>query len=275
MKRLMAAVFVVLGVGWGQSARLPMEPLRDSGQSVTGAFEGWFKNADGTFSMLVGYYNRNLKQDVDVPVGAENSIGPGGPDRGQPTHFTAGRQWGVFVVTVPRDFGSGKLTWSLTANGQTTTIPLSLNPLWEISPFAETGIGNTPPQVMFESQAAVQGPVSKMVGSLSASVGKALPLVVRVADDAKVGRGAIAPAGAPATVTWSKYRGPGAVQFGSTVMEKIEGGAAYQARAISSATFFAPGEYVLLVVANDWSGDGGRGFQCCWTTAQVKVTVRP
>src|ERR1700691_4593008 len=71
---------------------LPIEPARDSGASVTGAFEGWFKNADGTFSLLLGYYNRNRKQEVDLPIGPNNRIealgsgAPGGPDRGQPTH---------------------------------------------------------------------------------------------------------------------------------------------------------------------------------------------
>lgn len=275
MKRLVLSVLVAVSA-WAQSGRLPMEPLRDSGQSVTGAFEGWFKNADGSFSLLLGYMNRNLKQDLDVPVGPNNSISPGGPDRGQPTHFAAGRQWGVFVVTVPKDFGSGKLTWSITANGQTTSIPLSLNPLWEISPFSETGIGNTPPVVTFDAKAPVQGPLATVSATLSAQVGKPVPLVVRVADDAKVGKGAIAPATPPVTLTWSKFRGPGAVMFGAVSMEKLDAGAAgYQGRATSSATFFEPGEYVLLMVANDWSGDGGRGFQCCWTTAQVKVSVRP
>jgi hypothetical protein len=42
----------------------------------------------------------------------------------------------------------------------------------------------------------------------------------------------------------------------------------------TTATFSEPGEYILEVVGNDISGDGGRGFQCCWTTAQVKVTVK-
>jgi len=28
------------------------------------------------------------------------------------------------------------------------------------------------------------------------------------------------------------------------------------------------------VLANDWSGDGGRGFQCCWSNAQVKVSIK-
>ena len=89
----------------------------DSGQSVTGAFEGWFQNPDGSFSLLLGYYNRNLKQELDIPVGPDNRIDPGGPDQGQPTHFLPGRQWGVFTVTVPKDFGIKKLTWTLTANG--------------------------------------------------------------------------------------------------------------------------------------------------------------
>ena len=109
MKRAVLAV-ILASCLHAQTARLPMEPLRDSGQSVTGAFEGWFKNADGSFSLLLGYFNRNLKQDLDIPVGPNNSITPGGPDRGQPTHFLAGRQWGTFVVTVPKDFGTGKLT---------------------------------------------------------------------------------------------------------------------------------------------------------------------
>ena len=50
--------------------------------------------------------------------------------------------------------------------------------------------------------------------------------------------------------------------------------AAFSGKAMTTATFSEPGEYVLRVVANDWSGDGGRGFQCCWTNAQVKVSVK-
>ena len=63
----------------GQS-QLPMEPLHNSGQSVTGAFEGWFQNPDGSFSLLVGYFNRNTKETIEIPVGPNNHIDPGGPD---------------------------------------------------------------------------------------------------------------------------------------------------------------------------------------------------
>src|ERR1035438_5876129 len=104
---------------------LPLEPARDAGSSVTGAFEGWFKNDDGTFSLLLGYYNRNRNQEVDLPVGPNNRIEPGGPDCGQPTHFMPGRGWGLFAVKVPADFGENKITWTLTANSKTTVIPAS------------------------------------------------------------------------------------------------------------------------------------------------------
>src|ERR1700681_4598472 len=89
---------------WGLigAQSLPLEPAHNSGQSITGAFEGWFANSDGSFSLLIGYYNRNLKQALDIPAGPDNRIDPGGPDRGQPTHFLSGRQWGVFTVTVPK-----------------------------------------------------------------------------------------------------------------------------------------------------------------------------
>jgi hypothetical protein len=48
----------------------------------------------------------------------------------------------------------------------------------------------------------------------------------------------------------------------------------FHGKAVTTATFSEPGEYVLRVVANDWSGEGGRGFQCCWSNAQVKVSVK-
>jgi hypothetical protein len=41
------------------------------------------------------------------------------------------------------------------------------------------------------------------------------------------------------------------------------------------ATFTAPGQYVLRLQANDSTGDGGSGFQCCWTNVHVGVTVTP
>lgn len=249
---------------------LPLEPLRDSGASVTGAFEGWYKNADGSFSILIGYFNRNQKETLDIPVGPNNHIDPGGPDQGQPTYFLARRQWGVFTVNVPKDFAQKRLTWTITANGQTTSIPLHLDPLWIVEPFEDAGVGNTPPVVRFQlGGTAYTGPPRGFAASLSAKSGDPLTLTVWLTDDGKIAPEARPRQGAPANITWSKFRGPGNVTFENprpTVA--IEDG-----KASTTAKFSAPGEYILRVQANDASGDGGGGFQCCWTNAHVKVTV--
>src|SRR5205814_10374781 len=87
---------VVVGAQRPQTT-LPLDPPRERGSSITPAYEGWYVSPDGSFSMLIGYYNRNTKETLDIPVGPTNRVEPGGPDQGQPTHFEIGRQWGVFV----------------------------------------------------------------------------------------------------------------------------------------------------------------------------------
>jgi hypothetical protein len=70
-------------------------------------------------------------------------------------------------------------------------------------------------------------------------------------------------------LTWTKFRGPGAVVFANR-KPTVESG-----QASTTATFAQPGDYVLRVEANDETGEGGGGFQCCWTSALVQVSVRP
>ena len=56
----------------------------------------------------------------------------------------------------------------------------------------------------------------------------------------------------------------------------IKGAEDYAAgKATTTATFSEPGDYVLHVLVNDYSGEGGGGFQCCWTNGEVKVSVKP
>jgi hypothetical protein len=265
----------------GQSGQLPMEPLHTAGQSVTAAYEGWFKNPDGSYSLLFGYFNRNMQEELDIPVGDNNRFEPGPADQGQPTHFLPRRQWGVFTVTVPENFGTEKLTWTIVANGQATAVPAHLDARWEIAPFHDVGVGNTPPLISFEEGgASVQGPRG-MSFALETTMPNPVTLNLWTADDAKTFQGGKAPDSPPVTVTWSKFRGPGAVKFANSKppVEKAERKwnptPAVSGKATTTATFSEPGEYVLHVVANDWSGDGGGGFQCCWTNGQVKVTVKP
>lgn len=267
----------------GQSVTL--EPAHDSGAGVIAVFEGWFQNQDGTYSLMIGYLNRNGKQDLDIPIGRNNRIEPGGPDRGQPSHFLSGRQWGMFTVTVPADFGKNKLTWTIVANGQTTAVPVWLNSFYEVSPLIEVAVGNTPPTLKFEENGSVvQGPQGMSVHR-DTKVGSPLALETWVADDEKwTSNSGAKPRNQgeiPVTATWTKYRGPGDVKFDNAqpAVAKIESKDTkfpFHGKATARATFTQPGEYILHVTINDYSGvGGGGGFQCCWTNGTVNVTVKP
>jgi hypothetical protein len=266
-----------LPFAWGQP-NLPFEPSHESGSGITGSFEGWFKNSDGSFDLLVGYFNRNQKQELEIPVGANNRIEPGGPDRGQPTHFLIGRQWGMFVIKVPSDFGDKKLSWTLTANGMTSSIPLSLKTEYEIAPFLQESGGNTPPILKFEEKGpSVQGPTGLTI-ERTTKPGVPVSLTTWVADDGKWTTLSGAPPrnlSSPVSVRWTKFRGPGNVTFDKDRpdVEKIPGSAFFTGKATANAMFDQPGEYILHVVANDLSGDGGGGEQCCWSFGNVRVSV--
>jgi hypothetical protein len=281
VKHAVKILLLFASCAWVACAQsLPLEPRHDSGASITGAFEGWFQNTDGTYSLLLGYFNRNLKQELDIPIGPDNRIEPGGPDHGQPTHFLTGRQWGMFAIKVPADFGTGKFTWTIVANGQTMVIPASLKMDYEISPFEEAAVKNTPPVIGFDQAGPfVQGPRGLSV-ERTAKVGTPLALTAWVSDDAKfTTQSGLRPKdpGPAVTVRWSKYRGPGNVVFEKErpPVDGAETKTGFGGKAITTATFDAPGDYILHIVANDYSGEGGGGFQCCWTTAQLRVSVRP
>lgn len=335
------------------AGRLQLEPLGNKYEAVFPYFEGWYNNDDGTATIMLGYYNRNTEQTIDVPIGPNNRLEPGGPDRGQPTTFLPRRQYGVFSITVPKDFGNQKITWTLTANNLTNAVTVWLNPKYFVEPLKNIANGNTPAQMRFGPtgpilQAAPRG----IAQTLQASVNQPLTLEVWTADlpptydavtnrymsleevaekqakDAAeresrggagrggAGRGAAArearggtdsapvaiingqvigaagttagsaastragagvPPGPPSDVTivWSKYRGPGEVTFEKNrIPVQLKGKFTEFQKAVTTATFSAPGEYWLRAVANDSSGDGGGGDQCCWSTAHVKVTVK-
>jgi hypothetical protein len=259
--------------------------IRERGSSITGAFEGWFYNKDGSQSLLIGYFNRNTKQELDIPVGANNRIEPGGPDLGQPTHFLAGRQFGVFAIKVPKDFAGKELAWTVVANGQVNTITMHTRPDWIVEPFEDPANKNTAPVLRFEREgASYTGPPVAVAASYTTTTGTPLPLVAWATDEGpkinvpdaprkpRSGSGA-APLGPPRlAVAWSLFRGPGRVTF-DNAKPAIDG--QRDGMTTTSATFAVPGAYILRLQANDSTGDGGSGFQCCWTNVHVAVTVKP
>jgi hypothetical protein len=278
----MAGGVFISAVVSAQRISIP-EPRRGAGDSVTGAFEGWYYNPDGSRAFLIGYYNRNSRQELDIPIGPNNHLDPGGPDMGQPTHFLTGRQWGMFTVQAPKEFKpTDSYVWTITANGQTTSIPLRVHADYVMSPFAEIAVGNTPPVIRFEPNGkTTQGPLAMMstAPARTATVGAPLTLPVFATDDMKYTSGTSAPMTTPrpaVTLRWSKYRGPGEVKFDKPrpELEKLQAGEGFSGRATATATFSEAGEYVLHLTANDYSGDGGGGFGCCWTTVLLKVTVK-
>lgn len=270
------AALVIAGaalVGTGVSAQLPLATIRESGEAVTPAYEGWYRLADGRRALLIGYFNRNTKQTFDIPVGPDNRVEPNGPDLGQPTHFDSRRGWGVFTIIVPADFKE-KYTWTIVANGKTASIPMGLHVDYEVEPFKDAAMGNTPPVLRLAIKGpGLQGPPRGFAASLTTAVANALPLTAWVTDEAHVEPGASAARRSntpPLTITWSLYRGPAAVTF-DQARPKVDPA---DGKTVATATFTAPGEYVLRAQVNDSSGDGGGGFQCCWTTGHVKVTVK-
>jgi hypothetical protein len=169
----------------------------------------------------------------------------------------------------------------------TTAIPLRLNKDYVISPFEDVAVGNTPPVLKFgEGSPAIQGPIASVSSALplTATVNTPLPLPLWANDDAKYTSGTNAPMREPkppVTAVWSMFRGPGPVTFdpanGRPKFEKLSGGKVgepYAGKATTTATFTVPGDYVLHVVGNDYSGPGGGGEVCCWTTGMLKVSVK-
>lgn len=266
---------LVLGLHAVAAAQLPLSPIAKSGQTVTPVYEGWYRNPDGTFSLSFGYYNRNAAEVIEIPVGADNFVAPGDSNQGQPTRFEARRHWGVFAVKVPANFGgTKKVTWTIRMRGETFAIPGSLHQDWEIDALAgEAGTGNTPPVLKLSpSGPSAQGPGGATAGPLQATVGQPVSLTIWATDDGR-GAGSVAggrASGAQVALMWFKHQGPGTVTF-STPAPKPEGS---DGAAGTTATFSAPGTYILRVRANDSSVSSAGHAQCCWTNGFVVVQVR-
>jgi hypothetical protein len=187
--RLVIASVAVATAGWlaGAAAQqptapppIPGAPLGGRGEAIYAAVEGWGPHKDGSNVVLVGYYNRNREQTIDIPIGPNNRIEPGGPDYGQPTHFEPGRHWGVFAIPLSKE---QKLTWTLTANGHTTQVQLWLNPKYWIDFFTHGASGNTPPQIRFAPTGPfLVGPPRGIAQTLSAAVGEPVTLKVWATD---------------------------------------------------------------------------------------------
>jgi len=158
----------------------------NSGQSIAPAYEGWERNADGTYNLMFGYMNQNWEEEPNIPVGENNNFSPGPADRGQPTHFLPRRNRFVFKIQVPADFGDQELVWSLTHGGETIKAygslkrDYALEAITIISEKGGIGGGGSSPEVR-----ANQPPTLRIEGGLqrTAKVGEPVRLIFQALDD--------------------------------------------------------------------------------------------
>ena len=273
-----AGAVTLLVVSVGSPAAAQERWLR--GQNVQPVFEGWERNADGSFTMVFGYLNRNYEEQPIIPVGPNNFLAPGPEDRGQPTHFYNRRQQFVFTVRVPADWDPERdLVWTVTHNGRTDKAFGHLWPVWEIDAGVRRlnrGTGTA------QGYADNQHPFIRLEGSdqLEVTLPDSLEVAVIAGDDGipppnprlakrnprrgPKSQAVVDPRNAATTglaVTWLHWRGPGEVSFDPQVPEIGEGG-----RAVTRVTFGEPGTYVLQAVADD---------TVLVTPVDVTVTVNP
>ncbi len=275
------------------------------GQSIQPIFEGWSRTPDGRIQMHFGYLNRNHVEQPHIPVGPNNRIEPAGPDRGQPTFFYTRTRRNLFTVVMPKEWNkTQELVWTLTHHGRQERAVGWLQAEWEVGPTGNRDTedpefkSNQPPSITADSVASIKLPAT---ASLSAavsddglpkprppakpSVGQETPPTLQGGIDAPVnvrlGLTSVGPQQAPGgggggaqpggsqrpdglTVSWSVWRGPADASFDPRYAQARDG------KTQTTATFSAPGEYVLRSAATD-----GRAMVHTQVTVSVARIEQP
>ena len=254
----------------------------DRGQNIAAVYEGWELNDDGSFNLVFGYMNRNWEEVIDVPIGPENSVEPGGPDQGQPTHFLPRRNRFIFRIRVPADFGDRELVWTLTTKGKTEKAYATLKPDYFMDNLviqANVGAGgaggtmpdlepNTPPQMQVEGDSIRKAQAGQPMTLAAVVTDDGLPqtrplraaapgVLSRITTDSATGLRA----------SWFVYRGAGDAHFDPPQIKSWEDTRMKQnspwspgfstpkppaeGRWETTVTFSDPGTYVLRCQAHD------------------------
>ena len=263
----LALLVALASLGGVRAEQLPTELAStkfSSGQSIVPYFEGWIRNADGSFDLVFGYFNRNWQEELALAPGPGNIVEPGGPDRGQPTYFLPRRQGWIYRVRVPSTFGKQVLTWTITANGKTEKAYGELLPVEEITERIVMTRGNLNPG----DDDPNKPPTVVIAPVATASLAGPTTLDATVSDDGLPKPRAAAPVRTPAagdattiqaqanssavarprglTVMWTQLRGPAKVRLEPAGATPVTNG-----HAAVTARFSVRGTYVLRATAND------------------------
>jgi hypothetical protein len=159
------------------------------GQHIEPAYEGWEQLEDGSYNFIFGYMNNNWEEEIDLPVGEQNSFSPGSADRGQPTHFLPRRNRFIYKVNVPADWGDKELVWTLTSNGVTKRAYATLRPDYIVdniiiaSENGSLGAGTSSPESRANIPPALTVDDKRLRGEYILRAGEKLTLRAHVEDD--------------------------------------------------------------------------------------------
>jgi hypothetical protein len=281
------AVTLMAGIGLRLSSAQDVQGRFASGQTIAPSYEGFEENPDGTFNLVFGYLNRNYEELVDVPIGPNNNIEPGGPDQGQPTHFLVRRRRSEFRIKVPKDFGDKEVVWTLTTRGKTEKAYATLKRDYildnRVTMMNNSGFGQR------GNEGDNQPPVVRVEGEIQRTVrlGEPVTLTAVITDDglpgppgsndqrrqARSAAGRNSPKEFGVRGAWYVYRRAGSVIFEPTqILRGYPFGSpdppplGPDGRVSAKATFSAPGTYVLRAMADDMA---------LQSTQNVIITVVP
>jgi hypothetical protein len=240
--------------------------LRPHGQPVVPIYEGWYAKDNGSKRICFGYFNLNTEDSFDVPLGPDNHIEPAVYDGMQPTHFDPvpdgnyRRHLCVFTVQVPADFDvDDRVVWTLSTGGETLSTPGKVIPPYVLDEPESGGRGIVPPVLkLAEDGPEFRGRDGYEAPTRRVRVGE--PLTLRVWVDHPAPR---------SWVAWTHHQGPGPVDIADPEMYVPH----EQGMATTTATFGAPGDYLLRVQSIYSTADFE--YHCCWTNGYVPVTVTP
>ncbi len=222
LRRGLLGVAVLLAVGALQPDGAAQQHYRATGQEVLPAYEGWERNPDGSFNLVFGTMNRNWEETFHIPIGPDNHIAPGGPDRGQPTWFLPRRNRFMFRIPVPADFGDREIVWTLNSpNGKTYRAYATLKPDYFIDDFVvqrNSGLRtrdvvnpNTPPVLEVEGERTRTARVGEAVTLTAFASDDGVPeqRPLRPLDPSRSGNNTVPVTATGLRLSWFVYRGPG------------------------------------------------------------------
>jgi len=293
---------------WTQR-EFPLAPSNATGNFVAPYFDGFYQNADGTFTLSFGFMNRNDEDLIEIALGEDNFIEPAEFDGGQPTTFPVvrysafggPRERGAFGVVVPADF-EGDVWWTVTTNGYTTKVPGRLESPGRIITGAyelSTGpmaAGSLRPGIRFSENGpegwGIEG--IKHPEEFTTSVGQPIDVRFWAFDRGERELGTVnmtlwkyqgpvggmitfeslveAPEGAAPPRRGARPLGPGPVETRDVVPLPTEGPHANEGH--FTASFDTPGRYVIRIRIDNFNApDSMPGQQCCWSNGYVVVNV--